>query len=244
MILACDLVRANGWWELRPTDQRVIELSALLQLPWLHPLEIRPPRFRSVNSVSRKTSDIFTRLPHYAGAQTRGGRLDSVVLAEFLADPAGMASRAGALRQQIAAGEPVTPVETGAVTAQTPSRTPTPTPPLPEPPTIPAGSHAMSQAEAVLASPAFAAQHARAGRHACRLDLVHQTLALLLHLEGRTSRQMVAAATGLQPETIPSTIAAMRRSLNIDGYEVLAIDRDGQTVRLDARLLRDQFRLS
>jgi hypothetical protein len=76
VILACDLVAANEWHELRRGDPRVTELSELLQRLPLHPLIERPPNFRSPDSVSRKTTDLYTANPDYQGTPTRGGHID------------------------------------------------------------------------------------------------------------------------------------------------------------------------
>ena len=39
IILACELVEANGWKQLDASDGRVIALSELLQSPAIHPLD-------------------------------------------------------------------------------------------------------------------------------------------------------------------------------------------------------------
>jgi 5-methylcytosine-specific restriction protein A len=108
--LACDLVAQNDWKELRPNRPEVIELSALLQRLSRHPQELRGPRFRNANGVARKTSDIFTQHPEHTGARTRGNKLDRSVLERFLADPAGMAQRAAAIRSAAEAPETNEPV--------------------------------------------------------------------------------------------------------------------------------------
>jgi 5-methylcytosine-specific restriction enzyme A len=105
VILACDLVCSNGWHELRAEYPQVIELSELLQRYWVHPVEERAETFRSPKSVSRKTADIATQHPDYAGTPTRGGKADRQVLDEFLADPEEMHRQALAIRAAIAAGE-------------------------------------------------------------------------------------------------------------------------------------------
>jgi 5-methylcytosine-specific restriction enzyme A len=98
VILACDLVVANGWHELRTGDPRVTELSELLQRLPIHPLIERPPTFRSADSVSRKTADLYTAHPDYGGRPTRGGRVDRGVVADFLRDPVSMSRQAAAIR--------------------------------------------------------------------------------------------------------------------------------------------------
>ncbi|MER7992021.1 HNH endonuclease [Micromonospora chalcea] len=105
LILACDLVWANGWHELRAHHSEVIELSQLLQRYWAEQGVERGPAHRNPNSVSRKTTDLASRHPDYAGKPTRGGRLDRDVLAEFMAKPEEMHRQAHAIRAAILAGE-------------------------------------------------------------------------------------------------------------------------------------------
>lgn len=105
IVLACDLVARNDWRYLSAARPEVIELSELLQRYSRHPVELRGPRFRNPNGVARKTADIATQHPDSAGAPTRGNKLDRMVLEQFLADPAGMAERAAAIRTAIDAPE-------------------------------------------------------------------------------------------------------------------------------------------
>lgn len=259
LILACDLVRQNDWWELRPTDSRVAELSRRLQVPFAHPTAGRPASFRNVNSVSRKTADLMTQLPHYEGKSTKGGRLDLVVLEEFLADPVAMAATADALISRIDDGEwgplpdVTTPSRFGASRTVDPRPRRSIRPPTPIPvsaarvlPPVqlrvidPSGPEA-ALATAVLQSPAFRDQHARSGRHALRIDLVHAVIEQLAAGRGRASSRELAAAAGFEGRSFDPTFAAMRRLLNVEGYDVLTRDADHTTVRLDSPLLRDQF---
>lgn len=90
IILACDLVWANGWRALDATRTEVHELSELLRQSPLHPLEGRPLKFRNPAGVGRKTSDIATRHPAYTGRPTRGNQMDQEVLHDFLEDPNAM----------------------------------------------------------------------------------------------------------------------------------------------------------
>jgi 5-methylcytosine-specific restriction protein A len=105
LILACDLVWANGWHELRAEYPQVVELSQLLQRHWAHPVDVRTETFRNPNSVGRKTTDIATQHPSYQGAPTRGGKLDRQVLNDFMSDPDEMHRQALALRAAIMSGE-------------------------------------------------------------------------------------------------------------------------------------------
>ncbi|MFJ3270340.1 HNH endonuclease [Streptomyces sp. NPDC086776] len=105
VILACQLVMANGWKGLDAQDNRVLELSALLQLLPIHAEADRNEKFRNPNGVARKTFDIATRHPDYHGKPTNGGALDVEALNEFLTRPDQMTEVARLIRQGIAAGE-------------------------------------------------------------------------------------------------------------------------------------------
>ncbi|WP_330182423.1 HNH endonuclease [Nocardia sp. NBC_01503] len=102
LILACDLVWQNGWAELCENDPRVRDLSTLLRSLPIHEPRVRDEKFRSLNSVSRKTTDIATRHPDYTGKPTRGGSLDGVVLDDFRSDPAQMHAVADQIRRSAA----------------------------------------------------------------------------------------------------------------------------------------------
>jgi hypothetical protein len=71
--------------------------------------------------------------------------------------------------------------------------------------------------------------------------IVGDVLSCLATRNGRAHRDTVAAAAGIAASELSATITAVRRTLNIDGYAVLALDDGGTTVRLDEGLLRDQF---
>ncbi|MFJ4436298.1 HNH endonuclease [Streptomyces sp. NPDC088923] len=104
IILACHLVRENGWKGMDAEDSRVVELSDLLQLLPIHAEADRNEKFRNPNGVARKTSDIATRHPEYQGKPTKGGALDVAVLHDFLARPQEMTGVARLIRQGIATG--------------------------------------------------------------------------------------------------------------------------------------------
>lgn len=104
VVLACALVYANDWRELRTPDPRVQELSQILQRLPIHPVYERPANFRSPDSVSRKTTDLATAHPDYQGKPTRGGKTDQLVVAQFIADPSHMLGIASALRRGLEEG--------------------------------------------------------------------------------------------------------------------------------------------
>ncbi|WP_337589355.1 HNH endonuclease [Streptomyces xinghaiensis] len=104
--MACTLVVDNGWRELRENDRRVQELSQLLRRLPLHGTAAEEiPSFRSVGSVSRKTTDLATNRSDYAGKRTKGGKLDLAVIDAFISDPARMRKAASAIAAGIATGE-------------------------------------------------------------------------------------------------------------------------------------------
>jgi 5-methylcytosine-specific restriction protein A len=105
LILACDLVRDNGWKGMGPNDPRVQELSDLLQQLPINPMEMRGPKFRNPNGVSRKTWDIATHHPDYTGAPTNAGAADLEVLRDFLDREAAMRQTAQLIREGMSSGE-------------------------------------------------------------------------------------------------------------------------------------------
>ncbi|MBT2488056.1 HNH endonuclease, partial [Streptomyces sp. ISL-96] len=105
LLLACALVVENGWRELRVGDQSVRELSELLRSLPLHEGAARElPEFRSVGSVSRKTTDLASNHPAYTGKPTRCGKLDKQVIEAFIAHKAEMLQAAQAIEDGIGSG--------------------------------------------------------------------------------------------------------------------------------------------
>ncbi|MEU0538338.1 HNH endonuclease [Nocardia sp. NPDC005978] len=105
VILACDLVMQNGWRQIEEYDDRVIDLSGVLQHLPIHPHDLRSDTFRNPNGVARKTADIASQHPDYRGRPTNGGRTDRLVLHDFLDSPDHMHAVATALRAAALAGE-------------------------------------------------------------------------------------------------------------------------------------------
>ena len=101
----------------------------------------------------------------------------------------------------------------------------------------------VSLARRVIASETFAGQQSRAGRHPLNTAVVEVILDLLLSRDGRVHKDTLAAAAGIAANAVEPTLAALQRLLNVEGYEVVATDTDGQTVLLDVPLLREQFGL-
>ncbi|MFJ6754357.1 HNH endonuclease [Streptomyces sp. NPDC091273] len=108
LLLACALVVKNGWRELRAGDPAVTDLSGLLRalpLPERTGLADRLPEYRSAGSVSRKTTDLASNHPDYPGKPTKGGKLDKLIIKEFLAREASMLQAAQAIETGIGSGQ-------------------------------------------------------------------------------------------------------------------------------------------
>lgn len=97
--LACELVKANGWRQVDANDQRVKELSDLLQSPAIYPVDQRNPDFRNPSGVALKTYNIASVHPDHRGPRSNGNRLDKEVLDDFLADPETMHAMAARIRE-------------------------------------------------------------------------------------------------------------------------------------------------
>ena len=108
IILACELVEANGWRQVDANDPRVRALSELLQSPAIHPFP-RNPDFRNPAGVAFKTYNIASTHPDYRGPQSNGNRLDKEVLDDFRADPAGMHAMAARVRELLTPRTPTAP---------------------------------------------------------------------------------------------------------------------------------------
>jgi hypothetical protein len=96
IILAGELVADNDWRQLEASDQRVKNLSELLQSPVIHAGR-RHPDFRNPAGVARKTWNIVNET-------SNGNRLDREVFRDYQAQPDQMRSEAAAIRQRLLAG--------------------------------------------------------------------------------------------------------------------------------------------
>lgn len=93
--------------------------------------------------------------------------------------------------------------------------------------------------EQALASPTYQAQRLLGGRAGVDDELVRGVLGALVTLGGRGRVADVERHASLPRGSLLRAIAPLRRLLNVDGYETLALE-DG-TVVLDTELLRHQF---
>jgi hypothetical protein len=95
--------------------------------------------------------------------------------------------------------------------------------------------------DALLASPIYAARRTRFGARAAGDDVVRTVLLVLLAQSGRAHRDTLASAAGIPSMRLQGALTALRRQLNVEGYEVISMDVDGVTVLLDTRVLRQQY---
>lgn len=94
----------------------------------------------------------------------------------------------------------------------------------------------------VLASLVYSEQMGLAGRAAAGAgSLVEAVLRTLVSRGGRAHQDTVASAAGLPYSGIGQALSLVKRVLNVEGYEILYYDSDGETLRLDIDLLTDQF---
>ena len=107
---------------------------------------------------------------------------------------------------------------------------------------IPASSDLVTK---VLSSPVYADQLRLAGRAAGPAQsLLEAILRTLVERGGRAHQDTVASAAGLPSTEMGQNLAVAKRVLNVEGYDILGFDSDGETLRLDVDLLRDQFGVS
>lgn len=104
VVLACAITVENGWKRIEANDPRVVELSALLQLMPINLGDLRNEKYRNPNGVARKTSDLATNHPGYAGKRTNCGETDRKVIEAFIEAPFKMAAAAQLIRTGVLAG--------------------------------------------------------------------------------------------------------------------------------------------
>jgi hypothetical protein len=74
-------------------------------------------------------------------------------------------------------------------------------------------------------------------------DRVAALLRVLLDNGGRATKETMAARAGIPAFRINGIITELTRLLAVEGYPVLTVDPDEVTVKLDVKLLKDQFQL-
>jgi hypothetical protein len=95
--------------------------------------------------------------------------------------------------------------------------------------------------EALLASDIY--RQRRGTRAPLPDDRVAALLGALLAGGNRATMDTLAAHAGVPAHRINLTVTALRKLLQVEGYAVISIDPDGQTVKLDIALLTEQFHL-
>jgi hypothetical protein len=111
------------------------------------------------------------------------------------------------------------------------------------PATLPASDSALhdSLVSSLLVSPIYQAQKSRQGARAVPDDRMGAIVSVLLTQSGRVHQDTLAANVGIPSLRLVSTLGAVRRQLNLEGYTVFSTDVDGVTLILDIELLRQQF---
>lgn len=103
-------------------------------------------------------------------------------------------------------------------------------------------SPADSLGSLLISSDVFREQRRLAGRAAVTDRQVESLVdAMRTAPSGRLPQSQVATALGVSPVRLRGALAQSQQLLNVEGYGVLTIDADGQTVVLDEALLREQF---
>lgn len=93
----------------------------------------------------------------------------------------------------------------------------------------------------LLASPAYNDQKAMIRRHAPEDALIQRTLEALDASGGIMTPAAFARAADLPPARLDPLIAQVKRLLNVDGYEVLTLNRNENKVELNVARLKRQF---
>ena len=95
----------------------------------------------------------------------------------------------------------------------------------------------------LLGSPIFAVQRRMAGRRAPDDRIVEVFLRALDQQHDRISQRTLAQALG-QPEfRMRGILVGLQRLLNVEGYQVVAVDEASGTIELNRQLLAKQFEL-
>ncbi len=133
----------------------------------------------------------------------------------------------------------------GRVDAAPTDRSTTARPPEPtlfDAPTAPAGPKPASLGGQVVASSTYRAQRDSFGRLALKDEQVVAAIDALGAAAGRRlPRVALAGVLAVPPFQLDGAVSQLRQALNVEGYPVVGVDPDGQTVVLDISLLREQF---
>lgn len=100
---------------------------------------------------------------------------------------------------------------------------------------------AVAWIDTLLESDVFREQRERNRRQPIADDRIRTILITLEERGGKITRTALARHLGLHEIRLRGTIAAMRKLLNVEGYDVLSEDESGATVTLNRELLFKQF---
>lgn len=100
-----------------------------------------------------------------------------------------------------------------------------------------------SLGERLVQNPGYQRRREAGGRHPIDDSDAIAVVDSLLTGGGRAHQDTLATRLGVPSHSFRGVLTALRRVLNVDGYEVVRIDPDRVTVILDEQLLREQFGL-
>lgn len=98
--------------------------------------------------------------------------------------------------------------------------------------------------DGLMTSALMVAQRQLASRVALPEERIRAILAALDERGGKLTRTALAKRIGIPPMRVGGMISALRRLLNVEGYPVLSVDEQSDTVALNRRQLFTQFGLS
>jgi len=90
----------------------------------------------------------------------------------------------------------------------------------------------------------FEAQRKQAARTALAEERIRAILAALDQRGGKLTSAALAERLGVPPFRLGGIVSALRRILNVEGYDVLSVDEMSETVELNRELLEAQFGLA
>jgi hypothetical protein len=95
----------------------------------------------------------------------------------------------------------------------------------------------------LLASQVYKSQKEQIRRHAPEDEIVRQTLNVLESSGGIMTPAAFSNASGIPAARLDGLIARIQRLLNVDGYEILLLNRNENKIELNLARLRRQFDL-
>ena len=106
-----------------------------------------------------------------------------------------------------------------------------------------AESPASAWIQQLIDSEVYTAQLRLAGRLAPPSKTVQEVLATLEARRSRVPKRILAQAIQAPEFRLRGILAGLQRLLNIDGYQVLSVEEETETILLDIELLKKQFQL-